>query len=269
MTRAYLADAFTSAQPFSGNPAGVVLVEGEPADHWFRSVAAELNQAETAFVYPDRDGVRRLRWFTPTLEVALCGHATLAAAHVLWEQGLLDAERPAVFDTLSGELRAERDAERIVLDFPALPSKPGELPEEFRALVPRGVVEAAWVPEIASRPAWLVELDDAAQVRDHVIDAGALGATETGLVLTARATGGADADVVSRVFLPASGIPEDPVTGAAHCALAPYWAQRLGRTDLTGFQASPRGGTIGMRLAGERVELRGAVATTFEGTLRV
>jgi len=233
-------------------------------------VAMEMNLAETAFFYPEGDGYR-LRWFTPTVEVELCGHATLASAHVLYETGRLGPSDEARFDTASGRLtvRAEpipgEGGMRLVMDFPATP--PTEVP------APEGLAEALGVEPVwtgQSRGNIVAELPDDATVRALAPDLHALGALDTaGVVVTARADEGRGYDFVSRYFAPALGVPEDPVTGSAHCKLAPYWAAKLGRDALTGYQASARGGLVGLRVRGDRVDLIGQAVTVFEGKLLV
>ena len=269
MTRLFQVDAFT-ATPFSGNPAAVVLLERWPEDEWLRRVSAEMNLAETAFVLPERDGARPLRWFTPTVEVPLCGHATLATAHALWESGLEPDGAPLAFATRhSGQVTARRDGTHIVLDLPAYAVADKQPPDDVVALAGGAVRGAALVDDLAGDRTWLLELESEAAVRAFRADDSALLATGCGLVLTAAAAPGpGGVDVVSRCFFPGAGISEDPVTGAAHCALAPYWAPRLGRDELLGYQASPRGGFVRMRLAGDRVELRGQAVTVFTGELR-
>jgi predicted PhzF superfamily epimerase YddE/YHI9 len=267
VTRIFQVDAFT-AEPFRGNPAGVVLLDGPRPEAWMQAVAMEMNLAETAFVEIDGDGPMPLRWFTPTVEVPLCGHATLATSHLLWEQGVLDPDEHAVFASAGGGLRAWRDGDGITLDFPAYAiDEQVEPPTAIRALVGdlRG---AALIDDLAGDRTWLVELDSAEAVRAFRRADAVLLAERCGLVLTARSDD-PGADFVSRCFFPAAGIPEDPVTGAAHCALAPYWAPRLGRTEFTGYQASARGGLVGMRLDGDRVHLHGQAVTVLAGELLV
>ncbi|MEU4396042.1 PhzF family phenazine biosynthesis protein [Kribbella sp. NPDC023855] len=269
--RIRIVDAFTD-QPFAGNPAGVCLL---PAGPWpdesrMQQIAAEVNLAETAFARPssgDPDADWDLRWFTPTVEAKMCGHATLATTHVLAADGLLDG--PVRFDSLSGVLLASVDGETITLDFPA--STPTEI------AVPAGLAEVLGVkPEATYRTEplgdLLVILQDEAAVRTATPDSKALAAlTEQhafrGAILTAPAD--ADYDFVSRFFAPAHGIDEDPVTGSAHTGLTPYWAERLGRERLVGFQASARGGVVQVRLAGDRVHLTGHAVTVLDGELLV
>lgn len=269
MTPLYQVNAFT-AVPFAGNPAGVVLLDGPREDEWMRRVSAELNLAETAFLRELPDGSRELRWFTPMVEVPLCGHATLATAHVLFQTGAAAPGEVLAFTTRSsGQVRARQDDGDIVLDFPAYPLREEPLPEAVRAMLPQEVRGAVFLDDLAGDATWLVELEDEDAVRTYEPDLRGLVAAGCGLVVTARAGREARADVVSRCFFPAAGIPEDPVTGAAHCALAPYWAPRLVRTQLTGYQASARGGLVRMRLEGDRVELRGQAVTVFQAGLLV
>lgn len=257
--RSYIVDSFTDT-PFSGNPAGVVLLD-EPADPtWMQAVAAEFNHPETAFVVTggDRDAAKPLRWFSPTTEVDLCGHATLATAHVLG-----GSQR---FDTNSGELNCTVTADGTVeMDFPARPSEPAEDVSVLAAL--GDVAPERTVAVARSNTDLLVQLDDAGLVRELRPDLSeVLRITERGMIVTA-ASDRPEVDFVSRFFAPAVGAPEDHVTGSAHCSLAPWWARRLGRTELVGEQASARGGTVRTRLTGERVLLGGPAITVFEGTL--
>lgn len=260
-TRIVQVDAFTD-RPFAGNPAAVcVLAEPRP-ERWMQDVAREMNLSETAFVVPAAEAFR-LRWFTPTTEVDLCGHATLASAHVLWEDGHLRAGSAARFLTRSGLLTAERSSGWIWLDFPALSPTPA--PADAALLQALGVDTARFTG--ASRHDTLVELGSAETVRGLRPDIGALARIATrGVIVTARSDD-ADHEFVSRFFAPRVGVPEDPVTGSAHCVLAPYWAERLGRSELTGYQASERGGTVRVRLQGDRVRLGGRAVTVMRGEL--
>lgn len=266
----FVVDAFATA-PFAGNPAAVVLLSGAanagsdagwPADAALAAVAAEMNLSETAFVVGRPDGTWDLRWRTPTVEVDLCGHATLAVAHVLWEARLAPAGRPIRFRSRSGPLTARRRADRwIELDLPADPVRP---------IDPPAGLEAA----LGARPAFvgsgatnlLVELGSAAEVRALQPDQGWL-ATELPDGLIATALGDeAGIAIVSRYFCPAAGIPEDPVTGSAHCALAPHWAARVG-TSFRAVQASARGGLLDVTLRGSRVAVAGSAVTVVRGEL--
>jgi predicted PhzF superfamily epimerase YddE/YHI9 len=260
-------DAFT-AEPFAGNPAAVCLLEqeqeAEPA--WMQRVAAEMNLSETAFLRPGTEAGRYgLRWFTPTVEVELCGHATLASAHVLWSEGREPAGQVIRFDTASGPLAARPGAAGMIwLDFPATPAEP--------VAPPAGLVEAlgAGAPRWVGRGRfdYLVELEDEAAVRGLAPSFGRLGRLGSrGVIVTAAAAGAGSYDFVSRYFAPAAGIDEDPVTGSAHCTLGPFWAGRLGRDELTGFQASARGGLVQVRPEGDRVQLGGRAVTMIRGQL--
>ena len=254
-------DAFT-ATPFAGNPAAVCLLDPPRDDGWLQAVAAEMNLAETAFLWRRDDGFA-LRWFTPTVEVPLCGHATLASAHALWETGLLAAGAAARFHTASGELRAWRDGDWIGMDFPARPPSGEAVPAAVCA-----ALGAASVATATNQTCHLVELASDAAVRALAPDLRALAAAspEKGVVVTARAAE-PSYDVVSRFFAPAHGIDEDPVTGSAHCALGAYWAPRLGRRELLCFQASRRGGTVRVVVepTPDRVHLFGQAVTVLIG----
>jgi PhzF family phenazine biosynthesis protein len=252
-------DAFTSAA-FRGNPAAVCLLAAPRPTRWLQAVAAEMNLSETAFVQPTARGFR-LRWFTPKVEVDLCGHATLAAAHVLWTEGLAPGGAVLRFATRSGVLTATKSGARIELDFPARPA------EACRP--PAGLAKALGaVPQTVARNQddYLVELRDEATVCGLQPDFAALAKLPVrGIAVTARVLRGLD--FVSRFFAPRVGVPEDPVTGSAHCALGPFWAAKLGRTTLRGFQASARGGIVEVELRGERALLRGEAVTVVRGQL--
>lgn len=255
-------DAFTD-RPFAGNPAGVcVLAEERPAD-WMHAVAKELNLSETAFLRRRDDGDWALRWFTPADEEKLCGHATLAASHHLWETGLQPAGRSLRFHTLSGVLSASRRDGKIVLDFP------NEAPKVVP--VPPGLAEALGAPVRAAgrnRLDLFAELADEATVRALTPSMDRVGAFDVrGVVVTALADTGRPYDFVSRFFAPRCGIAEDPVTGSAHCGLGPWWSGRLGRTTLRGYQASARGGIVGVTMQGDRCLLEGSAVTVWKGEL--
>ena len=257
-------DAFAS-RPFSGNPAAVCVLPAPAAqgERWMQDVARELNLAETAFLHPENEGYR-LRWFTPTVEVALCGHATLASAHVLWEEGRLPPGRQARFHTQSGLLTADRRGDWIELDFPATPPAPNPAPPGLAAAL-GGSIVPRWVGR--SKFDYLVEVDSEDTVRALTPDISALEKLEArGIIVTSRATT-PGYDFVSRFFAPRAGVPEDPVTGSAHCALTPFWSERLHRTEMTAYQASPRGGVIRVRLASDRVMLAGQAVTVLRGEL--
>ena len=263
--RLFQVDAFTE-RPFGGNPAAVCLVENDVDADWMQSVATEMNLSETAFLAPAGDGVYGLRWFTPVCEVDLCGHATLASAHVLWEEKI-EGPEPLNFETRSGLLTAVRvDDGLIQMDFPADPPAPRGATDDDARLA------AALGAEVLSvhrgRFDLLVELRDAAAVRSLAPDFRTLRRFDArGVIVTASGDGLDGADFVSRCFYPAAGIDEDPVTGSAHCTLASFWCTRLGRPSLVGWQASPRGGRVAVELAGDRVLLSGRAVTVLRGEL--
>jgi len=254
-------DAFTD-RPFAGNPAAVCVLPEAREEQWMQQVAREMNLSETAFLHPERSGFR-LRWFTPVVEVALCGHATLASAHVLWEEGHLPPDAPAEFFTQSGRLTAERRPPWIELDFPATPATPVDPPtgllDALGIREPRGVGR--------SRFDYLVEVASEDEVRRLTPNFSALERVEArGVMVTSRAST-AGFDFVSRFFGPQSGINEDPATGSAHCTLGPYWCSRLNKTTLTAYQASPRGGVVRVDVRGARVGLGGQAVTVLRGEL--
>ncbi len=258
MTHLYQVDAFTD-RPFAGNPAAVCPLPSAPDAAWMQAVASEMNLSETAFLWRQETGWR-LRWFTPVAEVELCGHATLASAHILWTTGLADGDT-LDFDTASGRLTARRNEPRIVLDFPAVESASVEEPDGLGAALgaePVGTWRGRWD--------LLVELPSAAGVLGLAPDFKALAEIDArGILVTAPADG--DDDFVSRFFAPRLGIDEDPVTGSAHCQLAPFWSRRLGRSRLRAYQASARGGRLVVEDLGDRVLLEGRAVTVLEGTL--
>jgi len=253
-------DAFTS-HPFAGNPAAVCVLAKARPDEWMRDVAREMNLSETAFLTP-RNGDFDLRWFTPTVEVALCGHATVASAHVLWQEGHLPNGKQARFHTRSGLLLADQRGDWIELDFPAKIADPAEAPPEL--LPALGLAKATFV----GKNAWdyLVEIESEAELRALSPDHTRLRKLPVrGVIVTSRSSG--EFDFVSRFFAPGSGIDEDPVTGSAHTALGPYWGAKLGKTELNAFQASARGGVVRVRLQGDRVILGGQAVTVMTGEL--
>lgn len=254
-------DAFTD-QPFSGNPAAVCLLS-EPRDEgWYQKVAAEMNLSETAFLRRHDEGYD-LRWFTPTVEVDLCGHATLASAHLLWEIGLLGPEEAARFHTRSGVLTCEKNGEWIEMDFPADPPKAVEaVPDELSKGLGATLLSVA-----KGRFDYLAEVDGEEVVRGLKPDFQLLARLPVrGVAVTSRASS-PGFDFVSRFFGPAAGVDEDPVTGSAHCMLGPYWAEKLGTSELVGYQASDRGGTVRVRLHNDRVLLGGQAVTLLRGEL--
>ena len=254
-------DAFTS-EPYRGNPAAVCLLP-EPRDAgWMQRVAQEMNLSETAFLHKQEDGFH-LRWFTPAVEVDLCGHATLASAHVLWEERHLEPQERARFHTRSGLLTAEREGDWIWLDFPADPPEPVSPPSEL--------LQALRVtPKYVGRGrfAYLVEVDSEETVRALTPDFALLKELAFGVIVTSAADPESEYDFVSRVFAPGVGIDEDPVTGAAHCCLGPFWKERLDKEEFVAYQASARGGVVRVRLPEEkRVHLGGQAVTVLRGEL--
>ena len=253
-------DAFTN-KPFAGNPAAVCLLSGEKDDRWLQQVALEMNLSETAFLLWKRGGFS-LRWFTPTVEIALCGHATLASAHVLWENDYLEPDEQARFYTLSGLLTANRRDDWIEMDFPAKGSRP--------VSAPAGLLESLGISAVAvsrNEYDYLIEVESEEIVRSITPNFSALANVDTrGVIVTSR-TSSVDYDFVSRFFAPRVGINEDPVTGSAHCCLAPYWQERLGMDEMVGYQASARGGVVRVRVVGERVMLGGQAVTVMRGEL--
>lgn len=255
-------DAFTE-EPFKGNPAGVCLLRGPADASWMQNVAAEMNLAETAFPLPEGDGFR-LRWFTPKVEVKLCGHATLATAHILWEQGVLAPDREARFQTLSGLLTARRAGDLIELDFPARPPLP-KPPDWVEAVVGALGIKPVYIGMSAEYV--LFEAADEEAVRAIRPDFATLRSLPArGVIVTSRSSD-KRFDFVSRFFAPAVGVDEDPVTGSSHTVLVPYWAGRLGRKSFTAFQASGRGGVLHLRLEGDRVRIAGRAVTVIKGEL--
>lgn len=257
----YQVDSFTN-KPFSGNPAGVCLLSKPAEDLWMQQVAQEMNVSETAFLYPEKGGYR-LRWFSPTVEIKLCGHATLASAHVLWETGQLPSDETARFHTLSGLLTARKKGEWIVLDFPSQPEVPAK---EAAADLSRVLgVEPKYVGR--NEMDYLVEVDSEPTLRALRPDFQFLATLPVrGLIVTSRATS-PGYDFISRFFAPGSGIAEDPATGSSHCCLGPFWSKRLGKDELMAYQASARGGEIRVRTMGLRVELEGQAVTVLRGEL--
>ena len=252
-------DAFTD-RPFAGNPAAVCVLPGWRDEAWMQNVAAEMNLAETAFLVRRGDDFE-LRWFTPEVEVELCGHATLASAHYLWESGDLRNSAEARFHTKSGVLIAKQHGGAIELDFPATPASRVEPPD--------GLASALGVEPLSissNRFDLLVEVASEDELRAIEPDFRALKKVDVrGTIVTAISDG--DYDFVSRLFAPAFGIDEDPVTGSAHCTLGPFWGDRLNKTEMRGYQASKRGGEVGVRLAGDRVVLIGRAVTVFNAEL--
>jgi PhzF family phenazine biosynthesis protein len=263
----FTVDAFTD-KPFSGNPAGVCVLDSPLEEKLMQNIAFEMNLSETAFLNKKNDGAYSLRWFTPVVEVDLCGHATLASSHILWETGKVKKSSGIEFNTKSGILKAGFNNGGNELDFPLIESKPID--------IPKGIVKAIGVePVNLFRTQWnyIAELDSEKTVRSVKPDFDLLRALEAwGTIITSRASKELAAngyDFVSRFFAPAKGVKEDPVTGSAHCALAPYWMNRLGKNIFKAYQASERGGTVGVRVDGDRVFLSGSAVTVLSGTMNV
>lgn len=253
-------DAFTD-RPFAGNPAAVCLLEKEADSDWMQAVAAEMNLSETAFVRPIEDGFE-LRWFTPLVEVDLCGHATLASAHGLWGEGVVSGAQPIRFHTKSGTLTCTRDGDFIELDFPATPLQEAE--PNAGLIVALGV-EPVFVGK--SKFDDLVQVESEEAVRSLKPDFSQLRELSMRGVMVTSVSDDPSFDFVSRFFAPGVGIDEDPVTGSAHCCLGPYWSERLGKTEMTAFQASARGGVVRVRVEGDRVLLGGQAVTVLRGEL--
>lgn len=258
--KVFQVDAFAQT-PFAGNPAAVCLLPGPAEAQWMQRMAAEMNLAATAFVELRPDGFG-LRWFTPRVELTLCGHGTLAAAHVLWEEGSFDADHRVTFQTPAGILTAQREAPWIHLGFPAEPEHPEpEVPEELLGALG---VPLAYVGR--NRLDYLVEVESEVVLKSLAPDRSLLSRLPArGVIVTAP--GSREYDFVSRYFAPAIGIDEDHATGSAHCCLGPFWGPRMGKDDMLAYQASPRGGVIRVRLDGDRVLLGGMAVTVLRGEL--
>jgi PhzF family phenazine biosynthesis protein len=255
-------DAFTG-KPFAGNPAAVCLLETAADPLWMQDVASEMNLSETAFVQRRDDGAFDLRWFTPTLEVDLCGHATLASAHVLWEEGDVSRDVPIAFHTRSGVLTCHMRVDRIEMDFPARPV--------VEAHAPPGLIDAIGTKPISvwrnEHDTYLFEYASATDVRELSPDFAKLGALPDAYTCVTAPGDGEGFDFVSRFFAVQAGVDEDPVTGSAHCMLADFWAKKSGRADFRAYQCSARGGVVFARLEGDRVHLGGQAVTVVRGEL--
>ncbi len=255
-------DAFTN-EPYGGNPAAVCILAEPRSDEWMQRVALEMNLSETAFLQKSADGYN-LRWFTPAVEVELCGHATLASAHVLWEAGHLQPNEQARFHTHSGLLTATRKGDWIELDFPATIAEDADAPEGL--LEALGIRTPKYVGK--NRFDYLVEVESEKVVADMQPNFSLLKTLGVrGIIVTSRADTTSKFDFVSRFFAPGSGIDEDPVTGSAHCCLGPFWQQRLGKAEFVARQLSSRGGTVRVRVDGDRVQLGGQAVTILRGEL--
>ncbi len=253
-------DAFTS-RPFAGNPAAVCILQAAPDERWMQDVAREMNLSETSFLVP-QNGDYQLRWFTPSVEMDLCGHATLASAHVLWEEGRLAASEQARFHTRSGLLLAKKDGDWIEMDFPGKSGQDTETPAGLAAALG---IQPVYVGR--NQFDYLVEIDSAEALRTMQPDHSTLRKLPVrGVIVTSRSDT-PEFDFLSRFFAPGSGIDEDPVTGSAHCYLGPYWSKRLGKTEFVACQVSPRSGVVRVRCAGDRVHLGGQAVTVLRGEL--
>ena len=259
----YQVDAFTN-KPFAGNPAAVCILP-EPGDaQWMQQVATEMNLSETAFLYKQEDDFS-LRWFTPAVEVDLCGHATLASAHILWEAGYLQANEQARFFTRSGLLTAERQGDWIEMDFPAKLAEQTDAPPNLLQALGISAQDTQYIGKNVFD--YLVEVPTEDIVRDIQPDFTLLSQVQArGVIVTSRAST-PGYDFVSRFFAPQVGVNEDPVTGSAHCCLTPYWSQKLGKSEMLAYQASPRGGIVRVRASGDRVQLGGQTITVLRGEL--
>jgi PhzF family phenazine biosynthesis protein len=259
----YQVDSFTE-EAFKGNPAGVCVLDKAADEPWMQNVAKEMNLSETAFLVRAQDGYD-LRWFTPKVEVEMCGHATLASAHILWSEGYESKDSELRFHTLSGVLKARIEGSWIELDFPARP--------ETRVDAPAGLLEALGVKATyvgKNKFDYFVEVASEEEVRGLSPDFRMLKKYNVrGVIVTAKAEESADYDFCSRFFAPGAGIDEDPVTGSAHCSLAPYWGEKLSKQEMVGYQVSARGGIVKVRLAGDRVYLGGKAITVFKGELTI
>lgn len=259
-TRILQIDAFTD-RPFAGNPAAVCLLDEERPADWMQAVAAEMNLSETAFVRPLGDGFE-LRWFTPAVEVELCGHATLASAHALWTESVVNPVKPIRFHTQSGVLTCTQNGEFLELDFPATPAREAEPPAgllDALGVTPTFVGQSKYDAFVVVESEQVVRSlkPDFARLRDIAM---------RGVIVTSTSDD-PRFDFVSRFFAPGAGIDEDPVTGSAHCCLGPFWSERLRKAGMTAYQASPRGGVVRVRVNGDRVILGGQAVTILRGEL--
>lgn len=255
-------DSFTE-ELFRGNPAAVCLLDKAMNPIWMQAVAAEMNLPETAFLLRQESNEFSIRWFTPIIEVPLCGHGTLASAHVLWSESIVSGDQPITFRPRHGSLTADRDGGWIRLDFPALPLEKVEMPNglpDTLGAQPLTVFRNQF-------PAYLVELESEKTVRELRPDISRMRDSEANVCIVTAQSDSPGGDFVSRFFGPGVGIDEDPVTGGAHCSLGPYWAERLGKTELVGHQLSKRGGVVKVRVRGERVDLLGRAVTVIRGQM--
>jgi len=260
MARIYQVDSFTD-RAFSGNPAGVCILESAADEEWMQNVAREMAISETSFLYPENGGYN-LRWFAPDAEVDLCGHGTLATAHILWEKNYLERDETASFFTKSGLLTARLKGEWIELDFPVLPEESLDAPE---GLLESLGIEAKYVG--MNEFDYIVEVESESELRSMEPDLSMLAKVTTRGVIVTSLCESEEYDFVSRLFAPAIGIPEDPVTGSAHCCLGPYWMKKLGKDTFNAYQASARGGSLKVKVERDRVILSGQAVTVLEGNI--
>lgn len=265
-TRIFQVDAFTD-KPFRGNPAGVCLLEDPQSDSWMQDIAMEMNLSETAFLLKIKEGFS-LRWFTPKTEVSLCGHATLASAHILWEEGILRLEEEAIFLTKSGKLVASNKDNGIEMDFPSMSVQDADAPN---SLIGALKIKPSYIGRYlcSSGASYLIEVESEDVVKNMNPDFGKLRFEDAKAIIVTSISESSDYDFISRFFAPALGIDEDPVTGSAHCCLAPYWAPKLQKNELVGYQASKRSGVVHCRVSGNRVFLKGKAITIFKGELNI
>ncbi len=256
----YQVDAFTD-QPFHGNPAGVCFLSAPRPNQWMQSVAQEINLSETAFLLQEVSGYR-LRWFTPTVEVDLCGHATLASAHILWETNRLGMDKIAQFYSRSGSLTARLEGDWIQLNFPVKRLELVTIPEELSTVLG---IRPVFVGK--NQFDYLVEVESEEILRSLQPDMTRLSQIPVRGVIVTCASTTPGYDFISRFFAPRVGVPEDPVTGSAHCCLTPYWSEKLHKQSMTAYQASRRGGELRLRLENDRVLITGQAVTVFQGEL--
>ncbi|EOR93590.1 putative isomerase yddE, PhzC-PhzF family [Arcticibacter svalbardensis MN12-7] len=256
----YQVDAFTD-QPFKGNPAAICLLEEELSTATMLQIAAENNLAETAFVQKAEDGFY-LRWFTPTVEVHLCGHATLATSHILWQEGILKAQETARYHTLSGLLTAKKKGDWIEIDLPAKENRPVDVSEEVLAALQVRPIRTAYADR------YIIEVSTPEEVNNVKPDFNILRHHEM-VIVTSKGAPSSPYDFVSRTFGPSVGVDEDPVTGSSHCCLVPYYAEQLNKTQFFAYQASQRGGEMRLELKGDRVLLSGHAVTLISGMLLI
>lgn len=257
----YQVDAFTD-KIFRGNPAGVCILKEQADEKWMQEVAMEMNLSETAFLQKQGDGFH-LRWFTPETEVDLCGHATLASSHILWETGVLQMDQEAVFHTKSGRISAKKDRDYIVLNFPLEEEHPVETPDILKLSLKVPILYTG-----KNRMDYLVLVDDESTVRSLQPELEILKNLGTRGVIVTSCSNNPEVDFVSRYFAPGAGIPEDPVTGSAHCCLGPFWSKRLGKNKMNALQVSKRGGTLKVTIDSDRAYIAGKAVTVFRADMR-